>query len=409
MYTSAQIINMDIDEIEKVAHQANGEYDKGSENFLIDTDFRRCIERLEKEKPNSPVLLEVSSLDSDIGSELTDLDFLLVQNPMKSVESVSDIDDLSKFYAYKHRFHTSVLQVASLKADGYSIRILYINGHLVASYTRGRNTKGKDITHIAKLLLPEYIDEFTKFSAVELRCELVLPFEGHKKLRQMHPVEVSKNNLINARNSVSFLLKDGIPDEEIKLLKPMVFNIIVPDDELDNADWTRSRSAKLGKSKELGLNTLTYTTFTFDMHEGMTPEEIVFAIVSKFGEDVKEQCGFLSDGVVICIDDEEMSKNLGYSGSKINGMLGLKIIQWKAEEYTAIIKRIYYSSNKSKKYKSIMAEIEPTEMSNGNTVTSVDLKSPFIMDQVQAYTGNVIRFKYSSEMIPDLLYSGHGM
>lgn len=411
MYTTREIQEMPVEELEKVLHHANTvSYPAGEDDYLEDADFTRGINRLSKIKPDSPILQELNGDDTEKGllnSGITDR--LLNEYPMRSVDAVSDEGDFSKLQSFYNRLTSlgdpdQIEIEGSRKDDGYSTRVNYSYGVYQGASTRGRNTVGKDISSQMGLLFPRKIKEIEQFSDLDFRPELLLPFSKLDILRETHP----ETTFVNARNSVAYLLKDGIPDNEVKYLYPDIFNIVVPKDEVDLAPWTSKRTDKLDFAKDLSLHTVPYVKFKFGdrLSDDLTIEEYAQVIVAYIADHYKD-CGLQSDGVVLNVNNEEQYDSLGYQGKFNNGMVALKIGAWLAKGYTARIKRVYLSYGS--KYATIMADIEPVTVAEGSTIRHLELKTIPIMQAVKAYPGNVVKFKYSSGMIPDILYPGHGL
>ena len=216
-------VNMMAEEIA----EANKNYTEGHPT-ISDMQYDYLIEEVHKivsdnnlELPG--VLKEItgSNIDESI-PEYTNEDLWISSFPMYSIKPAFNDESLYQWCRWLYNTirngNDKTMLSASLKADGFSFRAVYIDGTYVKANSRGRDgAKGFDITRHMGYLLPNKVDAK---GIVEVRGEIVLPFDAFTKLQDRY----EDKDFNNPRNSVSSLLKEDALEEDIKLLKPLAYD-----------------------------------------------------------------------------------------------------------------------------------------------------------------------------------------
>ena len=391
-------------ELQELIIKANKAYEDGNP-IMSDLQYDLLIDELKALHPKNKLLKEVWSSDST--DQIDWYDLYLSEYPMKSINLAKESHQIRSWLS---NIPPGTKLHISLKEDGYSWRAVYSNGKLVAGYTRGRKTKGKDITRQLSVVLPktintnnligteyEHLIPELETGEIEIRGELMLSYTNLDILRTKYPRDPNAidGGYNNPRNSVASLLKDDTPEEMAKLLSPKVFKILGLSTETLEDDY---KVAEL-----LGFSVPEWETceLSDDLEENLN---LVEGITMWFGDTYKDTIDFLTDGVVFAVNDKHLYSELGGDDKYDSGILAVKMFAWKAGTYISEVIDIEWSYNS--KYISPVAIIEPVVTESGRTVQRIALKTVDRMQQAQAYPGNRVEFEYVSDMNPRLILPG---
>ncbi len=129
---------MNVEELEKQIRHHNALYFEKHKPEISDEDFDRLVLRLQKIKPDSPLLGEIGS-DIRKGVVVPKITHL---TPMLSLDKCYDLKDLMN---WADKFEGDL--VSSPKIDGCAVEIRYDEkGKIFLAATRGDGVKGEDIT-----------------------------------------------------------------------------------------------------------------------------------------------------------------------------------------------------------------------------------------------------------------------
>ena len=348
--------------------------------LVEDAVYDKLVSILEKVRPDSAKLSTVWSKDSDLELD-EDLNKFLFEYPMRSIRTVKSLvsSEVSWFTAGLPEVFDLHL---ALKENGHGVRVVYNCGYLELATSRGRSTAGRDITRHLRVLLGETCDKLIDYEITELRAEVVLPYSNLERAREFNP------SIKNSFTSVSSLLRESATDEEIGLLKVIVYGVY--SDALTfktEGDMYSFLADDVGL--EIPMDWVIPNVFRSDL-----VGELTNAL-----RDIEEACidyDYFTDGVVVSVDDCELFKELGdFNGKYRLGNMALKVGKWEQSLYSSEILEIRWMRGKTKKIP--VAIVEPTLTASGSSVSKVPLYGPNYMLMLEAYTGNIIHFRYGGE------------
>jgi len=134
--------------------------------------------------------------------------------PMGSLSKIKTFED---FKAWVHKYPDAKF-IVTPKIDGNSIAVTYIDGHLKTAVTRGDGIHGNDCTDKVKAS-GNILHRLRKPVNLTVRCEAVIPKENQAYFEK------------NIRNVASGLLNSKEVSQGVNLLKFMVFDSALLDDE----------------------------------------------------------------------------------------------------------------------------------------------------------------------------------
>lgn len=363
-----------IEALEEFITECNEAEARGEE--LVDDSVYDTVKTwLQDVSPDSDVLKHVWSTDV---SDLTDLDIYQQKFPMVSIQTIKDIND-KEVNDFISKMTGSMRFLASMKLNGHGIRVVFNNGVLVKAHTRGRSSNGRDITRQAKNFIGDK-PELDGFGLVEVRGEVLIPFENLSAAKQFNPA------IKSAFSGVSSLIKESSTKEENELLRFVAYNVF-----FDGSEEFVALSDKFNFLDEHGFETPYGQTFTV----GPSKAKMAFEKIVEMFATVQETYSYYTDGVVVSVDLFDEFESFGSEEHHHNGNLALKIGFWKQDMYSAVIEDIKWKRGKNKL--SPVAVVEPTLTVTGNTVRHVPLYNPYNILILDAYPGEVIHFRYGGE------------
>lgn len=367
-----------IDNLESMIRDCQIEANKGNE-LVPDSIYDTLIDYLRLLKPDSEYLSSVWTQDVDKIDD--DIDIQLVKYPMVSIQTIKSMADkpLGVFKGLLPVGETDVC--VSAKENGFGIRIVLSNGKLIKARTRGRHTNGKDITRQLKLILDDYYPELEDYNLIEIRGEVVLPFDNFDKARSFN------DSIKTPFTGVSSMLRDSATEEETKLLHFVAYDVL--SDELEDFETLSQKFAFL---EEVGFTVPQYKIMTITRNSFEDDIETILYEMDCY----TDSSPYYLDGVVLAIDDIELFNSFGAEEHHRLGNLALKMGKWKQDNYSGIIDHIEWVEGKRKKTP-VAVLTDPVMTVSGNTVRNVPLYAPCYILMLEAYPGNVLNFKYGGE------------
>jgi len=367
-----------IDELESTILYLNK---KAMEGFpeVSDGVYDTLVDMLRELNPSSEVLATLWTED-DENAKVEDVDKFLIEYPMLSIQTVKSLKD--KFVQdFKELLPSYPIDLCfSIKENGHAVRVVYQDGVLVKATTRGRSTLGRDITRQMKVLLGKVNESLQDFGLVELRGEVVLPFENLEQARAYNP------SIKSAFSGVASMLRDSASDEEISLLRFVCFDILSDIIEFDT--W----SGKFEFLRDIGFEVPIFVVLKTTK---MSLEQVLQEGVNEL-DSLTSEYDYYTDGVVVYIDNIELFNQCGVEDKYRLGNMALKIGRWKQDMYSGVIEEIRWDKGK---YKNTPVAVlkEGVLTATGNTVKNVPLYAPLYILLLEAYPNRVIHFRYGGE------------
>lgn len=344
--------------------------------ILEDAEFDALLLQLESLDPQHPLLDEVT------GEDVADFDVydsILKNYKMYSIKPLYNQEDIMKKVLYRKEYNVS------FKEDGFGIRVVYVNGKYHSAFTRGRNTKGKDITERVRHLFPKEIERLKGLTVAEVRGELQLSKAEFESLKQAYP----HKEFVVSTTTISSLLGDDMPIEETKRLAFKAYNYLSED--MESFEFT-TQAEVYEALKSDGFDTPPYEVVDID-----DPDDLM-EVVDRMGQNSLTY-EFKTDGLVFMFNDLEEFYSAPTSKKYRESAFAVKFGVWQSQIYQAKIEKIVWSKGRHG-YLVPKAEITPLTSSSGKTVTVVSLHNPTTILQHDIGVGDILYFEYVGEINP---------
>lgn len=291
--------------------------------------------------------------------------------PMLSLDKTKSLDELNEFCGNRSAF-------LSLKLDGLTCRLTYVDGRLRRAETRGNGIVGEDITHNAMVIssIPKRIQTYDKLIVDgEIVCmdDDFAPFQfqyansrnfAAGSIRLLDSKECEKRNL----TFVAWEVVEGlehIPNTTNKLMELcQVYNFTI------------------------------------------VPHEIVSLPITEDKVEYLKTCaktmGYPIDGLVAKYDDIAFGRSLGMTAHHRRDGLAFKFFD---ETVVSHLLDIEYEVSRNGELTPV-AVFEPVEL-EGSTISRASLHNLSVMEEVlgQPYVGQQIEVCKKNQIIPQIISS----
>lgn len=268
---------------------ASQKYYSGEEPIMTDAEFDRDLDQLKRENPDDPLIKELGhgynvNLDSTPGAKFNHL--------------YSEANGLDKAYSYSELKNTlkdgDELGI-SLKLDGLSVILYYLNGKLDKALTRGKNNIGIDITAKVLEIEPSYASLNENVTGA-FRGEILMTDKMFEIFKRVHP------DAKNSRNSAAGVINAGDDHSpDLRFLNIWMYSIfgfasdtgmskIIRLNENDEPRYTMYRDMMA----YLVMNFKHVVPFTYDMIDDINYLDVFDSHIKSWSE-----LGLPSDGIVL--------------------------------------------------------------------------------------------------------------
>lgn len=287
---------------------------------------------------------------------------------MLSLDKCHTVEELIKFADNKDI-------VASIKLDGLTVSLTYINGSLVSAETRGNGHVGSDIT--------EHVKQFKNVPLKINKSETYI-IDGEAIITDRDFSEINKNGEYkNSRNLASGTL--SVLDTSLvakRMLRFFAWDII--------EGGCNSLRDNLIEAKELGFDIVPFwSSINLDTKKLQNTIDYVF-------EYAKEE-GLPCDGIVFKFDDIEYGKSLGATSHHFRNGIAYKA---KDDVYETELIDVEFTMGKTGVL-TPTAVFEPVEI-DGTVVSRASLHNISIMKELNLCIGDIIEVYKANSIIPQV-------
>lgn len=335
---------------------------------ISDAEFDELYEQFKKDFPNSKYLkLPAKGFDPD------------ATNLQKFKHKYSTVGSISKIHSMKEvNLSAPLYYNISVKLDGSSLVLYYVDGQLERALTRGDGLYGLDVTNKVKYLCPEALTPkffHEKPFTGAVRGEVVMSNCAFQEYKKDHPEAKMARNV-----STGLMMRKDV-SEELKYCDYIAYKILAVENDAMLEWWLPEVHVQL---KNWGFNVVTSVNV-----EGKTITDD-FMSQLKLREDFNT---YPTDGLVI----ETCSLT-----SNEDGIVTYVEVAYKFAAETKNCKVIDVKWNFSPKGKLVpVVQIEPTMMSGALVSNVSGFNYKFIMDN-NIGPGAEITVCRSGEVIPDI-------
>ncbi len=266
------------------------------------------------------------------------------------------------------------------KYDGLTISLTYDNGKFVRATTRGNGIVGEDVT--AQVLTIKTFPLTIKYKGlIEVQGEAVIKLSNLKKYN-----ETATEVLKNARNAVAGAIRNLDPKEtEKRMVEILFYNVNYIEDDIIK---TQEECFKF--LKDNGFKVYSYLKICKNLDE--IKKEIDFI------KEDRKRIDYLTDGVVIKVNDYSVREKLGYTDKFPRYAMAFK---FEAEETTTLLKKIEWQVGRTGKL-TPLGIVEPVDLC-GATVKKATLNNFGDILRKKIKINSRVLIRRSNEVIPEIL------
>lgn len=362
--------------------------DKPRVSDAVDDSLKRELSKLEEQYP------EFVTPDSPTqrvgGKALSKFKKVYHEVPMLSLNDAFSQDDLK---AWEERLIKLVGEnkirnsgyYCELKMDGLAVTLIYKNGVFSTGATRGDGIVGEDVTANLKTIqsIPLKLHGGEKYPTLEVRGEAYLPKKDFEKLNE----EQKKKGgpiFANPRNIAAGSIRQLDPKVTASRNLKFMMYAIVSDIGLEK----HSQEHEL--AQKLGFKVGEHNKFCKNLDE-------VFAFL-KHWEKARKKLDYLTDGVVITLNDKKVFEQLGVVGKAPRGQIAYKFA---AEEATSQVKDIIVQIGRTGKLTPV-AVLEPTPLA-GSIVSRATLHNADEIRRKDIRIGDEVIIRKAGDVIPEVV------
>lgn len=353
---------------------ASDAYYNGKEPLMSDTEFDRKIKELTELEKETNVLLSNSPTINVGAPVLSGIKTVnMEQKPMLSLDKVHSYKEVVDFANRKGL-------VSSVKCDGMSTRLIYMDGDFISANSRGNGIEGSDITEHVKHFMNIPL-KINKPGTYVVDGESIIKDDDFKIVNDKLP---KKAKLKNSRNAVSGTLASlDVSVVEDRRVSFILWDVI---EGCDCNDF----QGRLCEAESLGFEVVPHEYFE-NVSESAVEERI-----NKMFEESKQN-GIPNDGVVFRLSDIKYGDSLGHTSHHFNNAIAYKPENECCE--TTLID-IEYKMGKTGSL-CPTAVFEPVELS-GSTVERASLHNISIMKSLELSYGDTITVYKANMIIPQI-------
>jgi len=382
-----------IDQLRQELHFHNYRYHVLDSPLISDYEYDRVLQELRELEVSHPEMITPDSPTQRVGGEPSER-FERVEHPapILSLGNAFNADDVRAWVQRISKLDSRVEQadfVVEPKLDGLTVVLHYEAGVFRMGATLGDGEFGEDITHNLRtirslpLRIPVEMDQ-----DIHVPNYLVVRGEAFIKLDDFDALnrrleEAGGRTYINPRNTASGTLRQL--DQRITASIPislLCYAIIASDGEIPSKQW----------------DTIAYLrALGFPIDENVSRYEDIEAVIAE-GEKWIERRDSLSyevDGIVIKLNDLELSQALGVVGKDPRGAIALK---FPAQVVTTMLNDIGLNVGRTGVV-TPYAILEPVEV-GGVTVRKATLHNFDFIAEKDIRIGDRILLKRAGEVIP---------
>ena len=372
-----------------------------SKPTISDREFDEKMHRLESLEKRHPEWMDPESPTQKVGSDLApknakgqktgNFEQVAHRYPMLSLANTYSEEEIRAWLdrVYKGLDFTNsnapIEIVCELKFDGLSISLWYENGKLTKALTRGDGVKGDNV--IANILtiptIPQDISSKTDLRLVELRGEVLLPWENFERINKQR--ELAEEPLFaNPRNAASGTLKSLDP-ELVRARGLSTYLYYVLGENIPG----NSHSERLEWARQLGFPISDAVRVCHSVDEVMD--------FIHYWDSERRNLPVATDGVVLKVNNLNQQEQLGFTAKTPRWAIAYK---FEAEKQLTQLEKIVYQVGRTGAITPV-ANMTPVQLS-GTMVHRATLNNEDFIRQLDLHEGDFVWVEKGGEIIPKI-------
>jgi DNA ligase (NAD+) len=381
-----------VEQLKEEIRQHNYRYYVLDSPIISDAEFDRLLRELKDLEEQYPEYKSPDSPTQRVGGEPAE-GFQRVPHPrpILSLGNAFDADDVRAWYERILKLDSRVQHAAFTvepKLDGLTVVLHYQDGVFTLGATRGDGETGEDITvnlrtvRSLPLRIPVADYKGNIPGNLIVRGEAIILLSDFEKLNQ-RLAAAGERTYVNPRNTVSGALRQL--DSSLTAKRPIslrCYAIVEVDGAVAN-----TQSGALELLGKLGFPVVEYVSLCNSIEETISAAEDMVQI--------RESMPYEADGVVIKIDDLQLSESLGVVGKDPRGAIAFK---FPAQIVTTQLENIGINVGRTGVI-TPFAMLEPVEV-GGVTVRQATLHNFDYIEEKDIRIGDRVLLKRAGDVIP---------
>lgn len=372
---------------------ANHQYYVLNAPTMSDYDFDHKLRRLQDLEAAYPDMFDPKSPTQHVGSDLNSekgkrkgekgkgFEQEVHRYPMLSLSNTYSQEEVEDWL---RKLPNNVEIVCELKFDGLSISLWYEHGILTKALTRGDGVKGDNVVENIRTILsiPQRISNIPPF--VELRGEVLLPWEAFERLNQEREAQ-EEPLFANPRNAASGTLKLQDTNEVAKRGLDCYLYYMLGENLPANTHYDRLQIAK-----EWGFPISNAVKVCHSLEE-------VMAYIH-YWDIERKNLPVATDGIVLKVNDLALQEELGYTAKSPRWAIAYK---FPAEKQLTRLNAITYQVGRTGVVTPV-ANLEAIQLS-GTIVQRATLHNEDFIRQLDIREGDMVWVEKGGEIIPKVI------
>ncbi|MFG6106397.1 NAD-dependent DNA ligase LigA [Leptothoe sp. EHU-05/26/07-4] len=362
---------------------------------LPDEVYDRLYRELQDLEIQYPELVTPDSPTQRVGERPASQFTALEHNiPLYSLENAFDIDEYRQWELRWQRQTPdidSAAVVAELKIDGNALALTYEKGLLTRGVTRGDGISGEDITQNIRTIrsIPLRLQIDNPPPRVEVRGEAFIPNDVFDRIN----VDRQANGealFANPRNAAAGTLRQL--DSRVvaqRRLDFFAYTLLLPEGE---------GGLTLPQTQEDSLAALQTLGFKVNPNRKLCPTTADVAQFYDQWDEARTQLPYLTDGVVVKLNDLALQERLGFTQKFPRWAIALK---YPAEEVPTILQDMTVQIGRTGAVTPV-AELAPVQLA-GTTVSRATLHNADRLAELNLHKGDTVIVRKAGEIIPEVV------
>ena len=388
----------ELNELKEKIRYHNYKYHTMDAPEIPDTEYDQLFRRLVVIEETYPELVTDDSPSQKVGGELqTAFDKITHGTPMLSLDNAFNAAELKAFDARVRKLlskNTEIIYICEHKMDGLAVEIVYENGKLISSSTRGDGIVGENILENIKTIKDVplklevvgggYIPDF-----LEIRGEVYMEKKVFHRLNAER-IERKLPTFANPRNAAAGALRQL--DPKVTAERQLSFRCY----GVGKATWEIPSSIVSYDNIMVELSTLNIPTCTPSSQAFRSIEEVI-AYCDSMAKN-REAIPYDIDGVVIKVNSLKDQEQLGVKHHSPRWSIAYK---FPAEQVTTKLLKIDIQVGRSGTLTPV-AILEPVDVC-GVTISRATLHNQEEVERKDIREGDIVIIQRAGEVIPEVV------
>lgn len=376
------------EKLKKLINEYRYQYHVNNNSIMSEATADGLKHELTQIEAEHPDLITPDSPSQRVAGEpLPEFNSVKHSQRMLSLADVFDRDEVEEWLTRIEKINSAASESGfwvDIKMDGLACALVYEDGVLVQGITRGDGFVGEDVTQNIRTIesIPLRL-AVSQPGRVEVRGEILMYKKDFEELNKIQRAN-GKAEFKNPRN----LAAGTIRQLDARLVAERPLNFHAYDLLMDNGPPTNSEVYE--KLRKFGFKVNEIAKLTKTIAE-------VMKIINEW-DSIRSDLEFLTDGVVIKVNDRSMFESLGVAGKSPRGAIAFK---YPAEEAATKVKDIVLSIGRTGAVTPI-ASLEPVNLA-GTTVQNASLHNADEIARKDIRIGDTAIIFKAGEIIPQVL------